>query len=129
MLTGEAVALDLPVASVGIRAVSGVIDLLLAGALLFLGIMLVTTLSPGLDGALMAVAGLLMGLLWVSDHVAALPGRAFGAVALVAATFGAKRLFGLPRDQGDESTADPAGAADDASVDAPAAAERERAQK
>ena len=62
MLTGEAVALDLPVASVGIRAVSGVIDLLLAGALLFLGIMLVTTLSPALDGALMAVAGLVTGV-------------------------------------------------------------------
>ena len=62
MLTGEAVALDLPVASVGVRAVSGVIDLLLAGSLLFLEILAVTALSPALDGALLAALGLVAGV-------------------------------------------------------------------
>jgi uncharacterized RDD family membrane protein YckC len=68
VLTGEAVALDLPVASVGVRAVSGAIDLLV-GSLLVAGAVLgVAAVAPALDGALLAVAvlvtvvGIVVGL-------------------------------------------------------------------
>ncbi len=62
VLTGEAVALDLPVASVGLRAVSGALDLLVAAALVVVAVLLVGAVSPGLDGALTAVAVLVAGV-------------------------------------------------------------------
>ncbi len=58
VLTGEAVALDLPVASVGVRAASGAIDLLLAALLVTGAVLGVAAVSPALDGALLAVVGL-----------------------------------------------------------------------
>ena len=55
VLTGEAVALDLPVASVGVRAVSGAIDLAVAALLVTGAVLGVSAVAPGLDGALLAV--------------------------------------------------------------------------
>lgn len=58
LVTGEAVALELPAASVGLRLVSGLIDVLLELGLLVLG-----TIAAGLlavDAATYAVAGVVM---------------------------------------------------------------------
>ena len=86
VLTGEAVALDLPVASVGVRAVSGFIDVVVAVALLVGGTILVGTVSPALDGALLAVASLLAGvavLVGLPTAVETLTrGRTLGKLAL-----------------------------------------------
>ncbi len=60
VLTGEAVALEIPVASVGIRAVSGLIDVLLAIGLILIGTVLSAVISPVLDQALLAVVGILL---------------------------------------------------------------------
>ncbi|GAA1939241.1 RDD family protein [Nocardioides marmoribigeumensis] len=59
VLTGEAVALDLPVASVGVRAVAGVIDLVLAALLVVGAVLGIAAVGPLLDGALQAVVTLL----------------------------------------------------------------------
>lgn len=56
VLTGEAVALDLPVASVGVRAVAGAIDLAVAVLLVVVAVLGVSALAPALDDALLAVA-------------------------------------------------------------------------
>lgn len=58
LVTGEAVALDLPPATVGIRAVSGMIDLLVAGLLLLLVVLVSLTAAAGADDALLAAAQL-----------------------------------------------------------------------
>lgn len=68
VLTGEAVALELPVASVGIRAVSGFLDVVLSMVLVVGGILAIAAVSPLLDEALLAAAtimltaGVLVGL-------------------------------------------------------------------
>ncbi len=68
VVTGEAVALELPVASVGIRALSGLIDVIVAVVLVVGGTLLIAAISPLLDEALLAVvtillvAGVLVGL-------------------------------------------------------------------
>jgi uncharacterized RDD family membrane protein YckC len=59
VLTGEAVALDLPVASVGVRAVAGIIDLGVAALLVVGAVLGVAAVGPLLDGALLAVVTLL----------------------------------------------------------------------
>lgn len=58
VLTGEAVALDVPVASVGVRAVAGVLDLAVAALLAVVAVLGVSVVAPALDGALQAVVAL-----------------------------------------------------------------------
>src|SRR4051794_8024665 len=58
LVTGEAVALELPAASVGIRLASGLIDVALQIALLVVGGIVAALLSP--DEALGAVAGIVL---------------------------------------------------------------------
>ena len=60
VLTGEAVALDLPVASVGVRAVAGALDLAVAALLTTVAVLGVSVVAPALDGALQAVVVLVM---------------------------------------------------------------------
>lgn len=59
LVTGEAVALDLPAASVGLRAVSGLVDVVVEGALLLGGFLLALVVLAGTDDALAAAAGVL----------------------------------------------------------------------
>jgi uncharacterized RDD family membrane protein YckC len=56
LVTGEAVALDLPAASVGIRIVSGLIDIVALGALAFAVLFSALVASSHADGALQHVA-------------------------------------------------------------------------
>lgn len=58
LVTGEAVALELPPASLGVRLVSGLIDVVLQFVVLFLGILLVVLVAP--DEALGAVGSILV---------------------------------------------------------------------
>ncbi len=58
LVTGEAVALELPPASVGIRLASGLIDVALQVVVLILGTIVAAMLSP--DDALGAVAGIVL---------------------------------------------------------------------
>lgn len=60
VVTGEAVALELPVASVGIRALSGFLDVALAMTLVVGGILAIAAVSPLLDDALLGVAMILL---------------------------------------------------------------------
>ena len=57
LVTGEAVALDLPAATVGLRMLSGLVDVALAAVLLFLLLFAGTFLLAGTDDALLGVAG------------------------------------------------------------------------
>ena len=56
LVTGEAVALDLPAATVGLRLASGLIDLACEAALLLLVYLLALVAVAGSDAALLAVA-------------------------------------------------------------------------
>src|SRR3990170_2181986 len=56
LVTGEAVALDLPPASVGLRIASGLIDVAVTVALLFLVLLVSTVAAIGTDAALATVA-------------------------------------------------------------------------
>ncbi len=56
LVTGEAVALDLPPAGVGLRIASGLIDVAFTILLLILAIVIASTASVGTDDALVAVA-------------------------------------------------------------------------
>lgn len=86
VLTGEAVALDLPVASVGVRALSGAIDLVVALVLVVGGSLLAAAIAPSLDAALGAVVSIVL----VVAVLVALPtaaetltrGRTLGKLAL-----------------------------------------------
>lgn len=55
-VTGEAVALDLPAASIALRALSGLLDLLIAGVALWVGLFVVSLMSQNADDALIGVA-------------------------------------------------------------------------
>ncbi|MEP7034004.1 MAG: RDD family protein [Actinomycetota bacterium] len=56
LVTGEAVALELPAAGVAIRALSGALDLLVAGVVLWVGLLAATTMTGNTDDALIGVA-------------------------------------------------------------------------
>jgi uncharacterized RDD family membrane protein YckC len=58
LVTGEAVALELPPASVGVRLASGLIDMAIQIGVLILGTIVAAMLSP--DDALGAVAGIIL---------------------------------------------------------------------
>jgi len=56
LVTGEAVALELPAAGIAIRALSGALDLLIAGVALWVGLMAVILTTQGADDAIIGVA-------------------------------------------------------------------------
>lgn len=86
LVTGEAVALDLPAATVGIRVASGLIDLLLEGALLLGAYLVALVAVSSSDDALVAVAtilttvAVLVGLPTVLETLTR--GRSLGKLAL-----------------------------------------------
>ena len=55
-VTGEAVALELPAASIAIRALSGLLDLLAAGVTLSLGLFVTALMTQNADEAIIGVA-------------------------------------------------------------------------
>lgn len=57
LITGEAVALDLPAATVAVRVASGLVDVLVQGVLLAIGLAVALTAASGFDEALVPVAG------------------------------------------------------------------------
>jgi uncharacterized RDD family membrane protein YckC len=56
LVTGEAVALELPAAGIGIRALSGFLDLLIAGVALWIGSIVATVMTLNADDAIAGVA-------------------------------------------------------------------------
>lgn len=56
LVTGEAVALELPAAGIGLRALSGFLDLLLAGAAMWAGLLVTVSLTQNADEAIVGVA-------------------------------------------------------------------------
>ncbi|HEY5247160.1 MAG TPA: RDD family protein [Dermatophilaceae bacterium] len=56
LVTGEAVALELPAAGIGIRALSGSLDLLIAGVALWAGLLVAMLTTQQADDALIGVA-------------------------------------------------------------------------
>ena len=56
LVTGEAVALELPAAGVAIRALSGALDLLIAVVAMVVGLMIATTMTGNADDAIIGVA-------------------------------------------------------------------------
>ena len=56
LVTGEAVALELPAAGIGIRALSGFLDLLIAGVALWVGLILTMLITQNADEAIIGVA-------------------------------------------------------------------------
>ncbi len=56
LVTGEAVALELPAAGIAIRALSGALDLLIAGFALWVGLLVATTMTGNADDAIIGVA-------------------------------------------------------------------------
>ena len=56
LVTGEAVALELPAAGIAIRALSGFLDLLIAGVALWVGLWVALLLTQNADDAIIAVA-------------------------------------------------------------------------
>ncbi len=86
LVTGEAVALDLPPASVGLRVVSGLIDVVVALVLLFMVYLVATLVSVGADAALLAVATLVSTVAVLVAFPTALEtltrGRSLGKLAL-----------------------------------------------
>jgi uncharacterized RDD family membrane protein YckC len=55
LVTGEAVALELPAAGIGTRALSGFLDLMVAGVALSVGLWLAALLTPNADDAIIGV--------------------------------------------------------------------------
>ena len=55
LVTGEAVALELPAAGIAIRALSGFLDLLVAGVALWIGLFLATATTLNADDAIIGV--------------------------------------------------------------------------
>jgi uncharacterized RDD family membrane protein YckC len=86
LVTGEAVALDLPPATVGLRVASGLMDVLAQGVALFAVYLVSTVLVVGADDALAAVAGLVGTVLVLVVLPTALEtltrGRSLGKLAL-----------------------------------------------
>jgi len=86
LVTGEAVALELPPATLGLRAASGLIDVLVALVLLFLVSFLLLTSVAGTDDALYATAGLVSAvgiLVGIPTAIETLTrGRSLGKLAL-----------------------------------------------
>jgi uncharacterized RDD family membrane protein YckC len=86
LVTGEAVALDLPPATVGVRLTSGLIDVLAEGLLLVLVFVVGMVVVAGGDDALRAVAGLVSVVLVLVVLPTALEtlthGRSLGKLAL-----------------------------------------------
>lgn len=58
LVTGEAVALDLPAATVGVRVASGLVDVLVQGLVLAAGLTVALTATSASDEALVGVAGI-----------------------------------------------------------------------
>ena len=56
LITGEAVALELPAAGIGIRALSGFLDLLIAGVALWVGLFVAMAITQNSDDAIVGVA-------------------------------------------------------------------------
>ena len=56
LVTGEAVALELPAAGIALHALSGALDLLIAGVVLWVGLMVVILMTPNADDAIISVA-------------------------------------------------------------------------
>jgi uncharacterized RDD family membrane protein YckC len=56
LVTGEAVALELPAAGIALHALSGALDLLIAGVVLWVGLMVVILMTPNADDAIIGVA-------------------------------------------------------------------------
>jgi len=54
LVTGEAVALELPAAGIAIRALSGALDLLIAGVALWIGVFVATATTLNADDASLA---------------------------------------------------------------------------
>jgi uncharacterized RDD family membrane protein YckC len=86
LVTGEAVALDLPPASVGLRVASGSIDVVFELSLLVVVYLVATVVSIGADDALYAVATLVSTVLVLVAVPTALEtlthGRSLGKLAL-----------------------------------------------
>ncbi|MEO5709774.1 MAG: RDD family protein [Nocardioidaceae bacterium] len=86
LVTGEAVALDLPAASVGLRVASGLIDVVAELVLLFAVYLVATVVSIGADDALYAVATLVSTVLVLVGVPSAIEtltrGRSLGKLAL-----------------------------------------------
>jgi uncharacterized RDD family membrane protein YckC len=86
LVTGEAVALDLPPATVGVRVASGLIDVLAEGLLLLVVILVAFVLVADTDEALLAVATVVstvVVLVVVPSTVETLTrGRSLGKLAL-----------------------------------------------
>lgn len=55
LVTGEAVALDLPAAGIALRALSGFLDLVVAALVLILGLFVATLTTSGADSAIIGV--------------------------------------------------------------------------
>ena len=56
LVTGEAVALELPAAGIAIRALSGFLDLLVAGAALWIGLFVSSSMTENADEAIIRIA-------------------------------------------------------------------------
>jgi uncharacterized RDD family membrane protein YckC len=56
LVTGEAVALELPAAGIALHTLSGALDLLIAGVALWVGLMVVILMTPNADDAIIGVA-------------------------------------------------------------------------
>ena len=56
LVTGEAVALELPAAGIAIRALSGFLDLLIAGVALWVGLVVAALMTQNADDAIIGVA-------------------------------------------------------------------------
>jgi uncharacterized RDD family membrane protein YckC len=84
LITGEAVALELPAASIGVRAVSGLIDVVVEGVLLVLGFLLGSLLAD--DDATAGVVGIVVLVLVLVVGPATLEtltsGRTVGKLAM-----------------------------------------------
>lgn len=86
MVTGEGVAVELPIAGVPSRAASGIIDLLVAGVLLFAGVLIVSALFSGTSAAvsqtvvILLVVGITVGVPTVVETFTR--GRTLGKLAL-----------------------------------------------
>ena len=56
LVTGEAVALELPAAGIAIRALSGFLDLLIAGVAMVVGLYVALLMTQNADDAIIGVA-------------------------------------------------------------------------
>ena len=85
LVTGEAVALELPAAGIAMHALSGILDVALTLAVLFAGLFAVTVLTQGADQAIASVATtVLVVLVFVvlpTTLETLTPGRSVGKLA------------------------------------------------